>query len=321
MIWNDQHQLIQARHYHYDALGQSNQSQYYAYEPQDRLAGARLGDHGSRVESWQFDWAGNPLPALNAEQPKPQDWSERVRQHWQDPNFNLLSEGTQAPSEQVAYWLDNRVLYSEHAQYQYDAQGNRTQHTEHNGETQRYYYNQPIRLPGQYHDAETNLYYNRHRYYDPKLGNYINQDPLGLASGEPNLTMYPRNPIQGMDPLGLRCEVPRQSVPEPLSPGVETSVSIISNFLQTNFTRVTGAVHVVGEGAVSGGIAVGVGALGHYRQAFRAHKNDLIYQAGGLGKENINNCIDKLLPIWDEIPGSDVECAMRQIGPVCGGLL
>src|SRR5690606_4725760 len=63
--------------------------------------------------------------------------------------------------------------------------------------------NQPIRLPGQYHDQETDLYYNRHRYYDPKLGNYINQDPIGLASGEPNLTVYPRNPLQGVDPLGL----------------------------------------------------------------------------------------------------------------------
>ncbi len=62
---------------------------------------------------------------------------------------------------------------------------------------------QPIRLPGQYNDRETGLYYNRHRYYDPKLGNYINQDPIGLASGEPNLAVYPRNPVQGVDPLGL----------------------------------------------------------------------------------------------------------------------
>ena len=75
----------------------------------------------------------------------------------------------------------------------YDAWGNVKEEHNPNG------LNQPIRLPGQYHDKETNLYYNRHRYYDPKLGNYINQDPIGLASGEPNLTMYPRNPVQGMD--------------------------------------------------------------------------------------------------------------------------
>ncbi len=105
LIWNEQHQLIQARHYHYDALGQSNQSQYYAYDPQGRLADARLGEHGAPVEHWQFDWAGNPLPALNAEQPKSQYWSERVRQHWQDPNINLLREGTSQSVKSMAYDL------------------------------------------------------------------------------------------------------------------------------------------------------------------------------------------------------------------------
>ncbi len=79
----------------------------------------------------------------------------------------------------------------------YDAWGNVKE--EHNPNN----LHQPIRLPGQYHDLETNLHYNRHRYYDPKLGNYINQDPIGLSSGEPNLTVYPRNPIQEIDPHGL----------------------------------------------------------------------------------------------------------------------
>ncbi|MDH1128657.1 DUF6531 domain-containing protein, partial [Enterobacter sp. GD03975] len=38
---------------------------------------------------------------------------------------------------------------------------------------------QLIRLPGQQYDAETGLYYNRHRYYDPQQGRYITQDPIG----------------------------------------------------------------------------------------------------------------------------------------------
>src|SRR5690606_36874379 len=61
----------------------------------------------------------------------------------------------------------------------------------------------PIRLPGQYHDTETGLYYNRHRYYDPKLGSYINQDPIGLMGGI-NLAQYAHsNPAQLVDPTGL----------------------------------------------------------------------------------------------------------------------
>ena len=39
---------------------------------------------------------------------------------------------------------------------------------------------QPIRMQGQHYDEESGLYYNRHRYYDPTLGRYITQDPIGL---------------------------------------------------------------------------------------------------------------------------------------------
>ena len=58
---------------------------------------------------------------------------------------------------------------------------------------------QAIRLPGQHHEG---LYYNRHRYYDPVVGSYINQDPIGLAGGSHN-TSYPKSPTIAMDPLGL----------------------------------------------------------------------------------------------------------------------
>lgn len=38
-------------------------------------------------------------------------------------------------------------------------------------------------LPGQYHDEESGLYYNRYRYYLPEAGRYASQDPLGLGGG------------------------------------------------------------------------------------------------------------------------------------------
>ncbi len=61
---------------------------------------------------------------------------------------------------------------------------------------------QVIRPPGQHHDRETGLYYNRHRYYDPVVGSYVNQDPIGLTGGA-NMSNYPTNPVDWIDPLGL----------------------------------------------------------------------------------------------------------------------
>ena len=34
-----------------------------------------------------------------------------------------------------------------------------------------------LRFPGQHHDAETGLYYNLNRYYDPNTGRYLRTDP------------------------------------------------------------------------------------------------------------------------------------------------
>ncbi|WP_143363166.1 RHS repeat domain-containing protein, partial [Escherichia coli] len=61
---------------------------------------------------------------------------------------------------------------------------------------------QLIRLPGQQYDEESGLYYNRHRYYDPLLGRYITQDPIGLKGGW-NFYQYPLNPVINVDPQGL----------------------------------------------------------------------------------------------------------------------
>ncbi|MGQ7249535.1 RHS repeat-associated core domain-containing protein [Halomonas sp. V046] len=64
----------------------------------------------------------------------------------------------------------------------------------------------PFRFQGQYHDEETGLHYNRFRYYDPEIGRFTTQDPIGLAGGT-NLYQYAPNPTGWVDPLGL-CKCP-----------------------------------------------------------------------------------------------------------------
>jgi RHS repeat-associated protein len=60
---------------------------------------------------------------------------------------------------------------------------------------------QPLRYPGQYEDDSTGLHYNTMRYYDPDVGRFISQDPIGLMGGE-NLYAYAPNPTGRIDPLG-----------------------------------------------------------------------------------------------------------------------
>jgi RHS repeat-associated protein len=61
---------------------------------------------------------------------------------------------------------------------------------------------QPFRFQGRYADAETGLYYNRHRYYDPNAASFITPDPIKLLGGVNNYQYVP-NPISWVDPLGL----------------------------------------------------------------------------------------------------------------------
>lgn len=65
-------------------------------------------------------------------------------------------------------------------------------------------FDNPLRFQGQYEDRETGLHYNRHRYYEPELGMFISQDPLGLAVGENVFRLAP-NSLGWIDPYGLRC--------------------------------------------------------------------------------------------------------------------
>jgi len=74
----------------------------------------------------------------------------------------------------------------------------------------------PIRFQGQYHDIETGLHYNRHRYYDPNCGQFVTQDPIGLAGGLNNYQYVP-NPTGWIDPLGLSSSEVESVCPKPAS--------------------------------------------------------------------------------------------------------
>jgi RHS repeat-associated protein len=66
-------------------------------------------------------------------------------------------------------------------------------------------------------DAETRLHYYRARYYDPKIGRFLSEDPIGFQAGDVNFYAYVRNnPVLLTDPTGKViqvCNRPAQGMP------------------------------------------------------------------------------------------------------------
>jgi RHS repeat-associated protein len=54
-------------------------------------------------------------------------------------------------------------------------------------------------------DPEINLYYYRARYYDPKVGRFISEDPIGLTGGVNFYGYVGGQPTNAVDPFGLEA--------------------------------------------------------------------------------------------------------------------
>ncbi|ELE9687936.1 PAAR domain-containing protein [Enterobacter kobei] len=91
---------------------------------------------------------------------------------------------------------------------------------------------QPLRYAGQYADGETGLHYNLFRYYDPQVGRFIVQDPIGLAGGNLNLYNYAPNSLLWIDPMGLALSGVDFSGSPSLYPVTGTQRNIVEITLQ-----------------------------------------------------------------------------------------
>jgi RHS repeat-associated protein len=153
---------------------------------------AEEGDHGlepTRLREWvYYPGTFEPLFMLqhNMESGQQLDPSRR------DLYF-YFNEPNGCPTRLLG--AESEVLWSA----RYDAWGNTRQITVNQ-------VSNPLRLQGQYYDLETDLCYNRARYYDPTNGFFISRDPIGLAGGL-SLYQYGPNTWRWSDPLGLSCSI------------------------------------------------------------------------------------------------------------------
>ena len=94
------------------------------------------------------------------------------------------------------------------AEYSYDAWGNCTVTLDTNGYGSR----NPIRYRSYYWDNDLGMYYLMTRYYDPKIGRFINADSLEYLAPETlnGLNLYAycnNNPVMNIDPKGCDWKV------------------------------------------------------------------------------------------------------------------
>jgi RHS repeat-associated protein len=61
----------------------------------------------------------------------------------------------------------------------------------------------PIRFKARWWDEDTGLADFRSRWYDPEIGRFISEDPIGLAGGINVYRFVGNNPVSGWDPFGM----------------------------------------------------------------------------------------------------------------------
>jgi RHS repeat-associated protein len=75
---------------------------------------------------------------------------------------------------------------------------------------------------GRERDVESDLQFNRARYYDAAVGRWISEDPIGFAAGDTNLNRYVGNaPVDKVDPWGLRIIVGGEVIGDSASKDIE----------------------------------------------------------------------------------------------------
>ena len=191
--------------FEYDALGRRTAKLFNGH------VFRYLWDGNVMVQEWQYEEKDRPQHSI--------DEFGRIRMQGEEPVENLVTwvyeEGSYVPVAKI----QNGERYTIISDYMgrpveaYNSYGNVVWQADYDiyGDLRNIKGIRdfiPFRQLGQYEDDETRLYYNRFRYYDPRIGNYISQDPIRLAGNNPTLYGYVEDLNNWVDIFGLKCKSP-----------------------------------------------------------------------------------------------------------------
>lgn len=156
--------------------------------------------------------------------------------------------------------------------------------------------NQPMQYTGEERDKETGFTYLRARYYDPRIGRFIQRDPFaGFGENPMSLNRYnyvENNPVTYTDPSG---HLPAFLVIMGIGGAINATFETIDYVREPGQATLGGFVGTAARGFVAGGLGTGVSLL---------TKNPYIGgAASGVTSELISNVFDPSDP-WNEDLGT-----------------
>ena len=192
----------------------TNETTTYTYDAENQLTqvskpgmtvtyrydgfGRRIGkDANGTIRRYVYDWdhviwetdGNNNFVATNRWGPGVDNYL--MRSHAGGFNYIYMEDGLGSITE-VTNWHGNV-----RRAYVYDSFGNTATQTGTLNPTN------PFKYTGRELEEETGLYYYRARFYDPEIGRFINEDPIGFEGDGLNLYAYVKNnPINRTDPFG-----------------------------------------------------------------------------------------------------------------------
>ena len=196
--WNDRYQITEVRRngalaeiYKYDALGRrtrvsdGEETNYFVYSGFHVIA--EVDEEGTIRRSYTYGPGIDNLLSMTVHSESSTNTYYALTDHLS--TVHAMADATGAIVESYRFDAWGRVLAV------YDASG---QPLAQSAIGNRYLWQ------GREYTWSTGLYYFRARWYDPLTGRWLSKDPIGLSGGLNLYTFCANNPINVIDPWGLR---------------------------------------------------------------------------------------------------------------------